>query len=111
MELTPEHADRIVRQISSVVNPATIVLFGSYARGDAHDGSDLDILVIQERDFKPGESRRRQLGALYRAVSELPAIPKDILLFTRGEFLDWKGTTNHMAAAAWREGRVLHGAV
>ncbi len=37
--------------IQSIINnyaPQKIVLFGSYARGDAHEGSDIDLMVIKE---------------------------------------------------------------
>ena len=111
MQVTSEQLDRIVDQISSVVDPAGVVLFGSFARGDAHDHSDLDLMIIRDRDFQAGESRRKELGAIYRAVHELPEVPKDILLFTKSEFLEWRETTNHMIAVAWREGRVLSGEI
>jgi len=37
--------------IKSIINnyaPQKIVLFGSYARGEAHEGSDIDLMVIKE---------------------------------------------------------------
>ncbi len=36
--------DRLVGALA----PERIVLFGSYAKGDAHPGSDIDLLVIAE---------------------------------------------------------------
>ena len=33
-------------------NLKTILLFGSYARGDAVEGSDIDLLLIFENDVK-----------------------------------------------------------
>jgi predicted nucleotidyltransferase len=101
----------IVQAIRSVSDPSAIVLFGSYARGDPTDQSDIDLLVIRRRDFRPGESRRKELGYLYRAVATKIDIPKDILLLTRREFEDWKTTTNHPASEAFREGRALYGEV
>jgi predicted nucleotidyltransferase len=86
-------------------------LFGSYARGEATEFSDVDILVVRESEFGPGESRRQELGDLYRSVSTTCHIPKDILLFTKSEFLAWRNTTNHMVAGAWKEGRVLYGEI
>jgi uncharacterized protein len=101
----------IVKAVLTVMRPAAIVLVGSQARGDTHEGSDIDLLVIREQDFKPGESRRKELGSLYRAVAKTCELPKDILLFTKSEFLNWKDTTNHMVSLASKEGRVLYGQI
>ena len=101
----------IVKAVLTVTRPAAILLVGSQARGDTHKGSDVDLIVIREHDFKPGESRRRELGSLYRAVTKTCDLPKDILLFTKSEFLNWKHTTNHMVSLASKEGRVLYGQI
>lgn len=101
----------IVKAVLTVTRPAAILLVGSQARGDTHEGSDVDLIVIRERDFQPGESRRRELGSLYRAVTKTCELPKDILLFTKSEFLNWKHTTNHMVSLASKEGRVLYGQI
>jgi predicted nucleotidyltransferase len=101
--------DRIVRDVRSVLEPAAIVLFGSYARGDFGPFSDIDLLVVRAEPFARGESRRRELGSLYRALAPACELPKDILLFTRDEVAAWKETTNHMVAMAAKEGRVLYG--
>jgi uncharacterized protein len=36
-----------------------LVLYGSYARGDAHDESDVDLLVVLEGPVDPGREVRR----------------------------------------------------
>jgi len=33
--------------LKEAASPAKIILFGSYARGEAHEDSDLDFLVIE----------------------------------------------------------------
>lgn len=38
----------IVQSIINNYAPQKIVLFGSYARGEAHEGSDIDLMVIKE---------------------------------------------------------------
>ncbi len=91
--------------------PAAIVLYGSYARGNADDRSDIDLLVVRNAEFRQGESRRKELGRLYRAVTAKCNIPKDIVLMTKAEIQAWRNTTNHMASEALRDGRVLYGQV
>lgn len=38
----------IIQSIIRNYTPQKIVLFGSYARGEAHEGSDIDLMVIKE---------------------------------------------------------------
>jgi predicted nucleotidyltransferase len=38
----------IIQSIISKYAPQKIVLFGSYARGEAHEGSDIDLMLIKE---------------------------------------------------------------
>ena len=52
-----------------------MLLFGSQARGDATDGSDVDVLVVLQGDVQPGEEIRRT-GAI---VSEL-SLANDLVI-------------------------------
>ena len=55
---------RMVRIIVDQVNPEHVILFGSRARGDHRDNSDVDLIVIEAEPFGPGRSRAaRWLGA------------------------------------------------
>jgi len=38
---------QIVARIVAAAQPSRVILFGSYGRGDADSGSDLDIIVIK----------------------------------------------------------------
>jgi len=42
------YIDKIVPIIESIVSPDQIVLFGSYARGDFTEKSDIDLLVVKK---------------------------------------------------------------
>lgn len=42
----------IIRDIPNVVK---VILFGSYARGDAREGSDIDFLILTNREFERKE--------------------------------------------------------
>ena len=54
--------------------------FGSYARGDAGFGSDLDLLVIVETDRRPFTER----GLDWR--TETLPVPVDLLIYTAAEW-------------------------
>jgi predicted nucleotidyltransferase len=109
--LSDTDREAMVRAILAVSEPAAIILFGSHARGDAHESSDVDLLVVRKDEFRPGDSRRKELTSLYRSIAAVSDAPKDIILFTKNEFLCWRNTTNHMASMAWKEGRLLYGEV
>ena len=85
--------------------PARVILFGSYARGNADEASDLDLLVIEESlQDKAGEYMRLRdaLGSLSTGV--------DLLLMTRQEFERRSQVKGTMPYRANCEGRVLHDA-
>ena len=94
----------IVARIREVAEPVKIVLFGSRARGEGGDRSDVDILVIVERSEEP---RHRRAVLLYRALAGL-LVPKDILVYTEEEVEEWSGVPQAFITTALREGKVLY---
>ena len=42
--------EEMVRIVVAVADPEKVILFGSYARGDATEDSDVDLLVIMDHD-------------------------------------------------------------
>lgn len=57
--VTPAVIADVTQRIVDASNPQRIILFGSQARGDAVQGSDLDLLVIQDSPHSDREIRRR----------------------------------------------------
>ncbi len=94
-----EMAERIV----VACRPRRVVLFGSYARGDAGPDSDVDFLVIQETEAP----RPKRSAPLYSLLRDYPC-SKDILVFTPREVEDDAGLPHSMVTTALREGRVLY---
>jgi len=90
------------------VDPEAIVLFGSYATGQATPDSDVDLLVIEADPFGPGRDRCQEMVKLWRALARF-GVAKDILVYSRGEVEHWRNARNHVIAKALREGKVLYG--
>jgi uncharacterized protein len=101
--VTEELLQEAVRQILSVGSPEKIVLFGSWARGQARPDSDLDLLIIEESDLP----RYRRAGRYRMALLGLfPA--KDIVVWTPSEVALWRDVPNAFITAILAEGRVLY---
>ncbi|MCL6613558.1 MAG: nucleotidyltransferase domain-containing protein [Firmicutes bacterium] len=100
--LTQDLLDGIVKRITAVSTPTRVVLFGSFARGDSHDDSDLDLMVVEPEVT----ARREKMVRMRRALRDL-RIPVDVVVVSQGEwerYRDIKGTIIYPAA---HEGKTL----
>lgn len=62
-EITPELIDYVVAKIVREFQPEKIILYGSFARGDFHKDSDLDLFIIKESE-EPSRLLRRKVDEL-----------------------------------------------
>jgi predicted nucleotidyltransferase len=83
--------------------PLKMILFGSYARGDADDGADVDFLVV-EQDIPDSAAEYLRL---HRAASEL-GVGVDVLLMTASEFEKKRDGWTTPVYSAVREGKTLY---
>ncbi len=95
--------ETIVQRILEVTQPDKIILFGSYARGDAREDSDIDILIIQPSDLP----RHKRSTPIRLALMGLHP-SKDIVVYTPEEVEEWKTASTSFIASVLREGRVLY---
>ena len=99
--------DQMVQAIVAEVDPEQVILFGSRARGDAREDSDVDLVVVEAEPFGPKRSRRQELVRLYHALAEFP-VSADILVYSHDDVDYWRDSLNHVLARALREGKVLY---
>ncbi len=99
--------DRMAQRIAREVDPERIVLFGSWARGEANEQSDVDFLVVEREPFGPNRSRREEATRIWRCLSEF-RIPTDILVYSIDELDRWKDSRHHVVGRALKEGKVLY---
>lgn len=57
---------RISEQLIRLYKPEKIILFGSLAAGEIHEGSDIDLFIIKQDVPDLGVNRIRQLDSLIR---------------------------------------------
>ncbi len=104
MSKTPEALiATMVDRIAEQFEPERIVLFGSWARGDAKASSDVDLLVV----MPDGTDRREAAIAMRGAVGDMP-LAKDIVVTTPDEIARRGHILGTVLRAALREGKVVH---
>lgn len=90
------------RLLAEAAPDATVVVFGSHARGEANRHSDLDLLVIEPEVKNPGGESVR----LRRALRELRT-PIDVIVVSQAYADDWREVRGGLVHAALSEGRVV----
>ena len=106
-QLTDALLQQMVDAIVDEVNPEQVILFGSRARGDEYQDSDVDLIVMESEPFGSGRSRHDEEVRLHRTLSSFH-VSKDVLVFSSSEIEYWRDSLNHVIARALREGRVLY---
>ena len=98
-DFLPTIVDRLVLGFS----PRLIILFGSFARGDAGPDSDLDLLVVLDQV----ENKRNSTAAMLDTLADLP-ISKDVVVTTPDEIARRGHLVGTILRPALREGAVLY---
>ena len=93
--------DCIVREYQ----PDKIILFGSWARGRADKDSDIDLLVISDREKNLPRYKR---GLDIRLLLSQFGSPKDILFYTHDDVERWRDVPQTFISTVLNEGRVLY---
>ena len=101
----PELLKEVATSIKSVHPNSTVILFGSFARGEQNDDSDLDICVLVP-ELTYGRVNMR-VDARCAIRHDFP-LPMDVLLYTYGEFEESAKIRSRMQHKIKNEGVVLN---
>ena len=83
--------------------PQRVWLFGSFARGDDHAGSDIDLLIVKETSLPFVE----RAAEVWRACES--SLPIEPLVYTPAEFEQMVRRGNPLIARALEEGILIYG--
>jgi len=106
--MTPTQAQGIIREmVDRIVRgfaPEQVILFGSYARGEAGPDSDVDLAVI----FPRLEGRRIDKAVQIRVALHAMGLAKDVIVLTSDDFDEQKDAVGTLGYILAHEGKVLY---
>jgi uncharacterized protein len=93
----------VAKRLGIVSNAEYVILFGSYARGDASENSDVDLMIISESSL-PRFKRSRDL---YKLLRPYP-FGMDLIVYTPEEVEKGKQYPLSFVSTVLKEGKVLY---
>ena len=103
MEKDENKIKQVARQLGIEADAEQVILFGSHARGEAQENSDVDFMIIAESDL-PRHKRSRQLYKLFRPYP----FSMDLLVYTPQEIAKGKKSQLSFVSTVLREGKTLY---
>jgi predicted nucleotidyltransferase len=94
--------ERELTRLGLAVNASQVILFGSYARGEATEPSDVDLLIVAETDLP----RHKRAVGLYKQFRPYP-FGMDIVVDTPQEMEEGKKSALSFVSTVLREGKTL----
>ncbi len=98
--------------VHEAVQPKYVIVFGSRARGDYNQDSDIDLLVVMA-DEPARDTYTKAAQAAFEVVRELydPPVDVDVVDMSLDRFMYTRRAPNHVAGQAVREGVTMHGEI
>ena len=103
MQVSTEVLNELVRRLVQAVSPRRIILFGSASRGDMHEHSDLDVLVVI-----PDEVSQKVAWNLAYAGLRRFGIAIDLVVVKEGILAKYAQSPGLVYEQALRDGRELY---
>ncbi len=102
--LNRETIDAITQLIVERFQPEQIILFGSVARGEEDDNSDLDLMVV----LRPGVDPPHRGNPIRRAIAERFVLPVDLLIRSYETFAAYRPNPNSTLSRMLEDSVVLY---
>jgi len=94
---------QVATRIGIESNAERVIVFGSHARGDANENSDVDFMIIAESNL-PRFKRSRELYKLFRPYP----FSMDLLVYTPKEIEKGKQSPLTFVSKVLKEGKTLY---
>lgn len=107
MIATNEVIEKAIEFIKDKLSPEKIYLFGSYAKGNPGENSDLDFLIIKDTNL-PKYKRAIPLYSLEKSKRIGVSIGIDFVVYTPREFEKSKSQINSLAGEVARTGKLIY---
>jgi len=108
MDLNVPFIDKIIPLIVSLVSPDQIILFGSYARGDYKEKSDIDLLIIK----KNLKNEREINNILYKTFFDNKInIPVDLISIDYNKYIELSNEIGYIYKTIKEQGKIIYGKI
>ena len=102
--ITPEKVKSAIQKIVEVSRPRKIILFGSYAPGETHPNSDLDLLIVTGDEV---ENPRKESVRIRRALKGI-VMSMDMLVVPEKNLEELANSPGLIYREALKNGRVVY---
>jgi predicted nucleotidyltransferase len=96
----------VARVAQQAAEPDTVILFGSRARGDHRENSDVDLLIIYKDNFISPYAGAQKAVREYLKQNP-PELTVNIIPISRDKFDHGRRAPNHLAGQALRDGIIM----
>ena len=98
-----QEIEKVATRIGKEINAFLVILFGSYARGQAGEYSDVDLMIVAESEL-PRFKRSRELYKLFRPYP----FGMDLIVCTPEEIERGKQSPISFVSRVLREGKTVY---
>ncbi len=105
MDAFQSESQKIVNKIAEYCKPEKIILFGSFAKGNQNENSDIDLLIVKKSD-KKRPFRVKEIFESLRGMNRKFSL--DPIVYTPQEISDRLALGDYFIKEVLKEGRIVY---